>query len=116
RSDERDGSESSRRAGALAPQHEVVMALGQIYVVTGDRASADKQWAVVETIDKLNRANGVLGDLHLARFLGDLAGRPREALSTAQAEYKRRPTVFAADALAWAYYKNGRYAEAKRAI
>src|SRR4029450_3968187 len=37
-------------------------------------------------------------------------------LSIAQEEYRRRPNVFAADALAWAYYKNGRYAEAKRAI
>ena len=108
--------ESYRRASAIAPQHEVVVALGQLYVVIGDRSSADKQWAVVETIDKLNKANGVLGDLQLARFLADLDRRLPEALAIAQAEYKRRPNVFAADALAWAYYKNGRYAEAKRAI
>src|SRR5215831_13409634 len=108
--------ESYRRASAIAPQHEVVVALGQLYVVIGDRSSADKQWAVVETIDKLNKANGVLGDLPLARFLADLDRRLPEALAIAQAEYKRRPNVFAADALAWAYYKNGRYAEAKRAI
>jgi tetratricopeptide (TPR) repeat protein len=108
--------ESYRRASAIAPQHEVVVALGQLYVVTGDRASADKQWTVVETIDKLNKANGVTGDLQLARFLADLERRLPEALSIAQEEYRRRPNVFAADALAWAYYKNGRYAEAKRAI
>jgi tetratricopeptide (TPR) repeat protein len=108
--------ESYRRASAIAPQHEVVMALGQLYVVTGDRASADKQWAVVETIDKLNKANGVTGDLQLARFLADLDRRLPEALAIAQAEYRRRPNVFAADTLAWAYYKNGRYADAKRAV
>src|SRR4030095_3481640 len=108
--------ESYRRASVIAPQHEVVVALGQLYVVTGDRASADKQWTVVETIDKLNKANGVTGDLQLARFLADLERRLPEALSIAQEEYRRRPNVFAADALAWAYYKNGRYAGAKRAI
>jgi Flp pilus assembly protein TadD len=108
--------ESYRRASAIAPQHEVVVALGQLYIVTGDRASADKQWAVVETIDKLNKANGVAGDLPLARVLADLDRRLPEALSIAQAEYTRRPSVFAADALAWASYKNGRYAEAQRAI
>jgi tetratricopeptide (TPR) repeat protein len=94
----------------------VVVALGQLYVVTGDRVSAHRQWAVVEAIDRLNKANGVTGDLQLARFLADLDRRLPEALSIAQAEYKRRPNVFAADTLAWAYYKNGRYADAKRAI
>ena len=108
--------DSYRRASAIAPQHEVVVALGQLYAVTGDRASADKQWAVVETIDRLNKANGVTGDLSLARFLADLDRRLPEALSIAQEEYRRRPNVFAADTLAWAYYKNGRYADAKRVI
>ena len=108
--------DSYRRASAIAPQHEVIVALGQLYLVTGDRASADKQWAVVETIDKLNKANGVTGDLLLARFLAELDRRLPEALSIAQTEYRRRPNVFAADTLAWAYYKNGRYAEAKGAI
>src|SRR5262245_37646609 len=108
--------DSYRRASAIAPQHEVVVALGQLYVVTGDRASADQQWAVVETIDRLNKANGVTGDLQLARFLADLDRRLPEALAIAQAEYKRRPNVFAADTLAWAYYKNGRYGDARRAV
>lgn len=108
--------DSYRRASAIAPQHEVIVALGQLHVVTGDRASADQQWSLVETIDKLNKANGVTGDLQLARFLADLDRRLPEALAIAQAEYKRRPNVFAADTLAWAYYKNGRYADAKRAI
>jgi tetratricopeptide (TPR) repeat protein len=108
--------ESYRRASAIAPQHEVVVALGQLYVITGDRASADKQWAVVETLHKLNKANGVTGDLQLARLLADLDRRLPEALAIAQAEYQRRPNVYAADALAWTYYKNGLYGEAKRAI
>ena len=103
-----------RRASAIAPQHEVVVALGQLYTVTDDRKSAEQQWALVETIDKLNRANGVTGDVQLARFLADHERRLPEALTIAEREFKRRPNVFVADALAWAYYKNGRYADARR--
>jgi tetratricopeptide (TPR) repeat protein len=108
--------ESYRRASAIAPQHEVVVALGQLYTVTGDRKSADQQWALVETIDRLNKANGVTGDVQMARFLADLGRRLPEALTIAEREYKRRPNVFVADALAWTYYKNGRYADARRTV
>ncbi len=108
--------DSYRRASAIAPQHEVVVALGQLYVVTEDRKSAEQQWALVETIGRLNKANGVQGDVQLARFLADRERRLDESLTIAELEFKRRPNVFVADALAWSYYKNGRYADARRAI
>lgn len=106
--------ESYRRASAIAPQHEVIVALGQLYMVTDDRKSAEQQWALVETIDRLNKANGVTGDVQIARFLADRDRRLPEALAIAEREFKRRPNVFVADALAWAYYKNGRYTDARR--
>jgi tetratricopeptide (TPR) repeat protein len=108
--------DSYRRASAIAPQHEVVVALGQLYVVTEDRKSAEQQWALVETIGRLNKANGVQGDVQLARFLADRERRLDESLKIAELEFKRRPNVFVADALAWSYYKHGRYADARRAI
>ena len=36
------------------------------------------------------------------------------ALQLAETEYKTRPTVYAADTLAWCYYKNGRIPEARK--
>ena len=90
------------------------MALGRLYAVTDDPKSAEQQWALVETIDRLNKANGVTGDAQLARFLADRERRLPEALAIAEREFKRRPNVSAADALAWAYYKNGRYTDARR--
>jgi tetratricopeptide (TPR) repeat protein len=105
-----------RRASAIAPQHKVAVALGQLYTVTDDRKNAEQQWALVETIDRLNKANGVTGDVQIARFLADRDRRLAEALAIAEREFKRRPNVFAADALAWAYYKNGRYADARRLV
>jgi tetratricopeptide (TPR) repeat protein len=108
--------ESYRRASAIAPQHEVLVALGQLYLVTDDGKSAEQQWALVDTITKLNKANGVQGDVQLARFLADRERRLPESLAIAELEWKRRPNVFVADALAWSYYKNGRYADARRMI
>ena len=106
--------ESYRRASAIAPQHEVLVALGRLYTVTGDPVRAEQQWTLVETIDRLNRANGVTGDVQLARFLADRDRRLPEAVAIAEREFKGRPSVFVADALAWAYYKNARYADARR--
>ena len=116
RADYAGAIDSYRRASAIAPQHEVVVALGQLYVVTEDRKSAEQQWALVETIARLNKANGVQGDVQLARFLADRERRLDESMKIAELEFKRRPNVFVADALAWSYYKNGRYADARRAI
>jgi tetratricopeptide (TPR) repeat protein len=52
-----------RRAIAVAPQHDTVVALGDLYLLTGRKEEAEKQYALVEVIYRLNRANGVRGDL-----------------------------------------------------
>ena len=39
-----------------------------------------------------------------------------EALKEAETVYKTRKNIFVADTLAWCYYKNGRYEDAKKAI
>jgi tetratricopeptide (TPR) repeat protein len=106
--------DSYRRASAIAPQHEVVVALGRLYTVTDERKSAEQQWALVEAIDRLNKANGVTGDAQIARFFADRDRRLGEAVQIAEREFKRRPNVFVADTLAWAYYKSGRYTDARR--
>jgi tetratricopeptide (TPR) repeat protein len=58
----------------------------------------------------------VQGDLALARYYADHDRELTRALAIAEAEYKARPNVFAADTLAWVYYKNGRYDDARRTI
>ena len=61
----------------------------------------------------LFKANGVVVDLELALFEAD-HGDPTTALSLAQEAYADRPTIRAADALAWALFKNGRLADARK--
>jgi tetratricopeptide (TPR) repeat protein len=103
-----------KRAQNIVPQHDVVAALGDLYAMEGRKEEADRQYALVDVIRKLNKANGVIGDLQMAHFLADHDRDLEEALRLAETEYKTRPTVYGADTLAWCYYKNGRIPEARK--
>jgi len=98
---------------ARQPVFEYVAALGDTYAAAGDRAAAERQYALVGAIDQLYRANGVNTDLESAIFLADRGDRLDEALAQAEAIYQAQPrSVRAADALAWTLHKSGRSAEA----
>jgi len=103
-------------AVAAVPQIESLAALGDLYRLTGKPDEAEKQYALVEAVHRLQKANGVRGDMLLARFYADHDRNLPEALKMAEAEYATRKNVFAADTLAWCYYKNGRIKEAQQFI
>jgi tetratricopeptide (TPR) repeat protein len=103
-----------KSAQAIVPQHEVVVALGDLYTLEGRTDDANRQYALVDVVRQLNKANGVIGDLQMAQFLADHDRDLAEALQIAETEYKTRPTVYGADTLAWCYYKNGRIPEARK--
>jgi tetratricopeptide (TPR) repeat protein len=103
-----------KRAQAIVPQHEVVVALGDLYTLEGRTDDANRQYALVDVVRQLNKANGIIGDLQMAQFLADHDRDLAEALQIAETEYKTRPTVYGADTLAWCYYKNGRISEARK--
>ena len=105
-----------KQAEAVVPQHEVVVALGDIYALQGNQRDADAQYALVEVIRKLNRANGVIGDLQWVQFSTDHDRNLPQALRMAESEYKTRPNVYAADILAWCYFKNSMIPDARRYI
>jgi tetratricopeptide (TPR) repeat protein len=67
----------------------------------------------VGVIQRLAAANGVDVDLELALFEAD-HGDPAVAVRMARATWRTRTSVFAADALAWALYRDGRAHEALR--
>jgi tetratricopeptide (TPR) repeat protein len=105
-----------KRSIAIVPQHDSLVALGDLYALTGKPQEAEKQYALVETIHQLQKANGVRGDMQIAQFYADHDRNLPEALQEAEAEYTTRRNVYAADTLAWCYYKNGRYEEARSLI
>ncbi len=93
------------------PLPEYFIEYGQYLESLGRMEEAQQQFAVVETVRALFRANGVFDDLSTALFAAD-HGDPETAVSAAQAEYERRQNIDSADAMAWALYSAGRYAEA----
>jgi tetratricopeptide (TPR) repeat protein len=104
------------RSVAIAPQQDVVAALGDVYTVAGKPEEAKKEYALVESIARLNQANGVRGDMLTAKFYADHDLNLPEALRMAEEEYKTRKNVYQADTVAWCYYKNGRIPEALQYI
>lgn len=97
---------------ARQPVPEYVAALGDVYRAAGLAAEAQEQYDLVGVIAQLYQANGINTDLAMALFFADHDLWLDEAVSQAHAVYERQPSIQAADALAWALYKNGSYIEA----
>lgn len=95
-----------------APLPEYVAELVSLYQVTGRRPEAQAQLELLSAQRALLAANGVNGDLELALFSADHRVDLEQGLAAARAEWTRRPSVHAADALAWQLHAHGRHAEA----
>ena len=100
---------------AVVPMPIFVGELGDLYARTGDQAEAKKQYQLVEYIGMLGKINQVLHNRDLALFYADHDIKLPESLALAQKEFEVRHDVYTWDALAWALYKNGRFAEANTA-
>jgi tetratricopeptide (TPR) repeat protein len=98
-----------------APLADYVIAFGEVYAASGDTPAARQQFELARAIDQLHRAQGVNTDLELALFLADhgTGAERAEAVTRAHEGYAQRPTVHAADVLAWALYQTGQYTEAQ---
>ena len=91
-----------------------VIALGELYDLTGQPEAAQQQYALVRAIEQLNASAGMNSDLEMALFEADHGTDPASAVEQAKVAYKKRPTIYGADVLAWALYQNRDYAEAQR--
>ncbi|HEX2324086.1 MAG TPA: tetratricopeptide repeat protein, partial [Chloroflexota bacterium] len=105
------------RALELTPLPEFAIALGDLYRATGDLPAAQRQDDLVRVIARLQEEGGMDVDLEMALFEADRAPDPsapalNDAVARARATYQRRPSVGAADALAWTLYRSGNAAEA----
>lgn len=114
------------RAINVAPNHDALVAFGDLYALTGRRDEAEKQYRhVIElhTSGALHGHGGWAhshthghGDAQLARFYADHDRNLKEALEEAEAAYRTYKNIFTMDTLAWCYYKNGRYPDARKVI
>lgn len=100
------------RASANIPAPEFVIALGEALEAAGRRDEAADQYALVEAIGQLLEANGVRSDLEIAAFLAEHGRDPETAVARARGALEVRPTIVAADTLAWALHAAGKDDEA----
>jgi tetratricopeptide (TPR) repeat protein len=114
------------RAADLRPHHDALVGLGDLYALMGRHDEAERIYAQIIALhlsaDATDSAGNEkpqgerAGHVQLARFLADHDRDLDRAVAQAEAAYREYPNVFVADTLAWAYYKSGRYAQARTAI
>lgn len=104
------------RTVAIIPQPEFLAALGDLYTITGQPDKAQRQYDTVEFIGNLAAINQVIYNRQLVLFYANHDLKVGEALELATRELVVRKDIYGFDALAWALYKNGRYAQAAEAI
>ncbi|HEX6345373.1 tetratricopeptide repeat protein [Umezawaea sp.] len=103
--------EGYRQVVSRVPAPHYLLEYAELLAAAGRAPEAAAQHAVLAEQKKLLAAQGANDDLTLTTVAAD-HGDPAEALALAQAEWGRRQSVLAADAMAWALHVNGRDAEA----
>lgn len=116
--------EFCQQALAVARDHDVLVLSGDVYTLLGKAEEAQEQYRqVIELQGGHDHGDGELhthasdhGNALLARFYADHDRSLDEALHEAQEACEHHPNVFAIDTLAWCYYKNERYEDARQKI
>jgi hypothetical protein len=80
--------------------------LGELQAYDGRSADATETFDLVRTVLELQEAAGADIDLELALFEAD-HGSPDRAVDLARTAYAARPTIYAADAVAWSLRQAG---------
>ena len=96
------------------PLPEFVIALGDVYTVSGQPDEAAKQYALVDAMQQLYRENGIDTDVEMALFDADHDRNLDEALKQARDAYDKRASIRTADVLSWTLYKTGNVTEAQK--
>lgn len=108
-----DGAvEIYRREQEAEPSADTALALGNLYMKLGRTDEANRHYAIFENLERENAA--AENDMyHFVAYWTDHDKNLDEALALARKERGRRKDINTCDALAWALYKKGLFAEAK---
>ena len=107
---------SYERAQASTPLPDYAAALYDLYTMHNDTKNAQKQLDMIDIIAKINKTNGEVTNRNVALIFADHDWHVERALELATAELDVRKDIYSYDALAWALYKNKRFAEADQAM
>ena len=103
-----------RRAATGSPVPDLHGTLGDLLDRDGQRKDAAKSWKRAEELERLFARNGGRNLLETAEFDLNHDRNIRSALDRARRGRAERPSVEGDHVLAWALYKNGLCAEARR--
>ena len=98
--------------------------LGNLRIAQGrerdalDLYIANREYALIQEIERFNRANGKDTEPEIILFAADHADQTEigEVLASARRQFERQPNVKMADALAWCLYKAHQSGSAKTAV
>jgi len=100
---------------ARAPTSETATAAGDLLAQKGDAAGADAMYARAEAIERDAWLTEARLTTNVARMLAERGVRTSEAVQLAEEAARTRKDIFTMDALAWAYYRAGRFVDAEAA-
>jgi tetratricopeptide (TPR) repeat protein len=102
-----------KKVVSRVPRPDLCQGLGDLYLFSGKSAEA-KPWH--ERAATLYLKSAEQGNLlyyhHLAGFYCDSVEKPDEALKWARQDLDSRHSIYTHDAMAWALYRDGQFAEA----
>ena len=107
---------SYEKAQASTPLPDYAAALYDLYRKQKDDKNAQKQLDMIDVIDKINKNNGEVTNRNVALIFADHDWHVERALELATAELDVRKDIYSYDALAWALFKNKKFAEADQAM
>jgi tetratricopeptide (TPR) repeat protein len=105
-----------KRAQASVPMPDYAAALYDYYTASGETKEAAKQKELIEVTDQVGQAAQEKANRNVAIIFADRDWNLSRSLELARNELEVRGDVYTWDALAWALYKNKKYAEAGEAI
>jgi len=101
-----------RGAAAKSPTPDLFARMGDLLEQLGRHEEAERQYGLAEAAWRTEAPE----PKNLARFLADHDRKIDEAVAIAEKAAAERRDIFTEDALAWAYFKAGRLADARTAM
>ncbi|RPI31476.1 MAG: hypothetical protein EHM70_11450 [Chloroflexota bacterium] len=109
-----EGTALLRDSSQVMPVPEFIITLADVFKQTGQMEAAQEQYDLLGVIQKLYQENGVDMDLEIALFNADHGLATSTTVDEVRQAYQRRPSIYAADVLAWVLYQNGEYEQARQ--
>jgi tetratricopeptide (TPR) repeat protein len=111
-----DAVTARERHVAAAPHPENRFELGVALERAGRADDARREWAAFEEAARAESGKWDSASVELIYYYADHAGRTKDALALARREAGRRQDVRTLEALAWALYRDGQAATARKEI